>query len=168
MADGFPPPTPAMRLVGAGKPPSLAWYLVILPGAFAFGVIAAFLQEVGFFVAGIRIPIGALFMVATLVSLTRALNLAFRGRTAGLLWYLGWLAATILAALPTNSGDVVFLGDISALIYLIGGAVLGAAAAAWPPDLAQAGQPESEVFSMPGTNSSVGRSLSADPGEPGR
>lgn len=115
------------------KPPlRRGWLLVLLPAGFGFGVVAGFMQEQRLMIGSVPIPWAAVLLLAALVVTIRALSLNMESRSAGGLFYFGWVVATVLLALPNPSGDVVFTADLSSFAYLLGGGVLGAAVAAWP------------------------------------
>lgn len=111
---------------------SFGWVLPLLPAGFIFGLISGFLQEHRLTINGIDVPWASILVVATLVACIRSLSLNLNTRKAGLLFYLGWLIATVLLAIPNPSGDVVFTADLGAMAYLGAGTLLGAAAVSWP------------------------------------
>lgn len=108
------------------------WLVVLLPAGFVFGIIGGFMAEHTVLLGSVDVPWGALLVVVSLVVTLRALSLSLRTRLAGSLYFAGWLIATLFLALPNPSGDVVFSGTLAGYGYLLGGALLGAAAAAWP------------------------------------
>lgn len=106
--------------------------MAVLPAGFVLGLLGGFLQEHRLAIGPVEVPWAALLVVAALVTAIRAASLNLASRMAGGLCYAGWLIATALLALPNPSGDVVFAEDPWSLGYLLGGSLLGAAAAAWP------------------------------------
>lgn len=129
-ASGQPPRLPPAQ----ESPISILWIIPLLPAGFVFGLIGGFVQEHRFLVGGIEVPWASLLLIAALVAAVRALSLNLETRKAGILFFVGWLVATALMALPNPSGDVVFSADWGTYLYLGGSALLGAAAAAWPID----------------------------------
>lgn len=123
------PPEPAQ---GGPDQLSVAWLLPLLPAGFIFGLVGGFVQEHRWVISGVEVPWAAVLLCATLVAAVRALALNLETRKAGALFFIGWLVATALVALPNPSGDVVFSADWGTYLYLGGSALLGAAAAAWP------------------------------------
>lgn len=98
-----------------------------------FGVAGAFLQAVRFMVAGITIPAGMILMLALLLVLLRALVEITDTRWAAWLAFGGWLATTVLFAAEMPSGSLVISAGDRQMGYLVGGVILGAAAATIPP-----------------------------------
>lgn len=121
-----------------------AWLLVLLPAGFGFGVVAGFAQEHRMLIGSVSVPWASVLLLAALIVTIRALSLNMQTRSAGALFYLGWVIATGLLALPNPSGDIVFTADIGSFGYLLVGGVLGAAAAGWPLFLGSA-NPEPQV-----------------------
>lgn len=127
-----PAPQPPQQSRSGEPPVSVLWIVPLLPAGFVFGLIGGFAQEHRFQAGGIEFPWAGLLLIAALVTAVRALSLNLETRKAGILFFLGWLVATALLALPNPSGDVVFSPDWGTYLYLGGAALLGAAAAAWP------------------------------------
>lgn len=111
---------------------SMAWILPLLPAGFVFGLIGGFLQEHRLIINDVDVPWASILVVITLVVSIRALSMNLETRKAGLLFFLGWLIATIFLAIPNPSGDVIFTADIGAMAYLGSATLLGAAAVSWP------------------------------------
>ena len=96
------------------------------------GVIGAFLQAARLLIAGWTLPWGLVVsLVALLVLIRGAVEIA-QSRWAGWLLFAGWLAATLAFAAQLPSGALVISAGDRQLAYLIGGVVLGAAAATVP------------------------------------
>jgi len=96
------------------------------------GVAGAFLQATRL-VVGITIPVGLVLMLSALIVLIRALIEATNTRWAGWLAFAGWLATTVLFAAEMPSGSLVISAGDRQMAYLVGGVILGAAAATIPP-----------------------------------
>lgn len=102
------------------------------------GVGGAFMQAqrvitaVGEYV--IVIPWGTLLMLVILVFLTRLASIATQTRWGAWLFFSGWLAATILLAAESSSGDLAISSGGRQLAYLFGGVILGVAIATLPVD----------------------------------
>ena len=103
----------------------------------AIGIAGAFIQahrsifSVSEFV--IILPWGTALLVA-IVTVTRLATLATGTRWAGWLFFTGWLAATVLLAADSPSGDLAISSGARQVVYLFGGIVLGASAATLPVD----------------------------------
>lgn len=97
--------------------------VVVAIGGVVVGLFGAFLQAVtvGWF------PVGALLVLSCLVACIRALVHLFDARRAGVCFFLGWVVASIVLALPTAGGDVVIARDGVAMGYLFVGVVIGTA-----------------------------------------
>jgi hypothetical protein len=112
--------------------PGRLWILALLPTGFVFGMLGGFLQEHRLQVGPVAVPWASVLVVATLVAVVRTVSHEFGTRRAGALWFAGWTIATVLMALPNPSGDIIFSPSLGAYAYLLAGAMLGAAASAWP------------------------------------
>ena len=103
---------------------------------FAIGVAGAFIQAqrfilvVGDFV--VVIPWGTALLLIAITVLTRLATVAAGTRWAGWLFFTCWLAATVLLAADSPSGDLAISSGARQMAYLFGGIVLGAAAATLP------------------------------------
>jgi len=102
----------------------------------AIGTMGAFVQAhrvvfpVGSLV--VAIPWGALLVLLTLVLVTRVACWVVGSRLAGFLLFGGWAVSTLGFALESGSGDLAISGGARQWGYVIGGALLGAAAV-WLP-----------------------------------
>lgn len=107
---------------------------IVVCGA-VLGLFGGFVQAVRLDVVGIAVPIGAALVLAGLVATERALVHAWGRRTPAVGWFTGWLAATVLLAVPLPGGDVVIGAGAVSMFYVFGGAVAGAVAASLPDRL---------------------------------
>ena len=112
---------------GSGKRPMWAYGLLLFAGGVVFGLFGAFISAIVISVGGVDVPVGLVLSFATLFSLLRMVIHLFGVRRAGVILLIGWLAATVLLALPGPGGDVAIASDPIALIYLFGGVIIGTA-----------------------------------------
>ncbi|MEI6362970.1 MAG: DUF6113 family protein [Actinomycetes bacterium] len=109
-------------------------------GLLALGVV---IGTVGGFVQAARwivdtpwglwvIPWGVAFVWAVLLVAIRAGTWLIRTRWGSWAVLLGWLAATIALSTESPSGDLALSGGGRQMTYLIGGVILGSAAATFP------------------------------------
>mgnify|MGYP000019670525 CR=1 FL=1 len=77
---------------------------------------------------------GTALLLVVIVMVTRLATLATGTRWAGWLFFTGWLAATVLLAADSPSGDLAISSGARQVVYLFGGIVLGATAATLPVD----------------------------------
>jgi len=80
----------------------------------------------------VAIPWGALLVLLTLVLVTRVACWVVGSRLAGFLLFGGWAVSTLGFALESGSGDLAISGGARQWGYVIGGALL-CAAAVWLP-----------------------------------
>ena len=108
--------------------------LVVL--GLAIGTVGAFVQAARWIVDtpwGIwSIPWGVVLVLITLLVAIRAGTWALRSRWGSWAVLLGWLAATIALSAESPSGDVALSGGSRQMTYLLGGVILGSAAATFP------------------------------------
>ena len=78
------------------------------------------------------IPWGTALMLIAVTVLTRLATVAAGTRWSGWLFFTCWLAATVLLAADSPSGDLAISSGARQMAYLFGGIVLGAAAATLP------------------------------------
>lgn len=103
---------------------------------FAIGVAGAFIQAqrfvlyIGDFV--VVFPWGTVLLLIVITALTRLATIAAGTRWAGWLFFTCWLAATVLLAADSPSGDLAISSGARQMVYLFGGIVFGAAAATLP------------------------------------
>jgi hypothetical protein len=96
-------------------------YLGCLLVGLAIGIAGAFLQGARFLVGGVTLPWGLVVALVALLVLVRAGIEITRSRWGGWIVLLAWIAAT-----------VAFAGGRQ-MAYLLGGVIIGAAAATVPP-----------------------------------
>ena len=109
----------------------LAFLACPMAGAF-MGVVGAFLQASRSLVAGVTVPWGLVLAVVALLVLIRAAIELTASRWGGWLVLLAWLAATVAFASELPSGALVISAGGRQMAYLLGGVVVGAAAAMVP------------------------------------
>ena len=78
------------------------------------------------------VPWGMVFVILVLVIVVRGATWLIESRWGGSVLLLGWGAATIVMAGESPSGDVALSGGGRQWVYLLGGVLLGAAAAIFP------------------------------------
>lgn len=109
--------------------------VVLALGGVVLGLFGGFLQAWTVPVAGLRIPLGLVLVLACLIASIRALIHAFDARRAGAIFFIGWAVISVVLALPTSEGDIVIARDGLAIAYLFSGVVMGSAAANLPARL---------------------------------
>lgn len=112
--------------------PNVLRALACLLAGTVTGIAGAFVQADRLLIAGIVVPWGMVLSVATLAAVVRGAVWGLGSRAGGWLAFAGWLAMTIALATRTPSGDLAISGGARQWTYVIGGAVLGAAAASTP------------------------------------
>jgi hypothetical protein len=85
------------------------------------------------------IPWGVAFVLVVLLLAVRAGTWLIRTRWGSWAVLLGWLAATIALATESPSGDLALSGGGRQMAYLLGGVVLGSAAATFPLPVSERG-----------------------------
>lgn len=121
------------------------WVLVgaLLLAGLVLGLAGAFVQAqrgiVGLPWGLTPIPWGVPVVWIALVSGVRGGAWLVRSRWGAWAVAVGWLTATVLLSAETASGDVALSGGGRQLVYLLGGVILGSAAASLP--LPQGAQP---------------------------
>jgi len=105
---------------------------------FAIGVTGAFIQAQRFILSFgdfvVVIPWGTVLLLIVIAVVTRLATVATGTRWAGWLFFTCWLAATVLLAADSPSGDLAISSGARQMVYLFGGIVLGAAAATLPAE----------------------------------
>ncbi|MDP2014978.1 MAG: DUF6113 family protein [Actinomycetota bacterium] len=100
------------------------------------GVIGAFIQADRIIVSVpwglLVIPWGMVFVVLVLVAVIRGATWLVESRWGGSVLLSGWIIATIVMAAESPSGDVALSGGGRQWVYLLGGVILGTAAATFP------------------------------------
>ncbi len=105
------------------------------------------------------IPWGTILAVLVLAMAIRGGVWAVRSRWGGWLLLAGWLAATLLLATETSSGDLAISSGGRQLVYLFAGVVIGAAVATVPLPRAYVagslptGSPDASEYEPEGTSS---------------
>ena len=108
-------------------------YLACLLAGLAIGIAGAFLQGARFLVGGFTLPWGLVVALVALLVLVRAGIELTRSRGGGWIVLLAWIAATVAFAAELPSGDLVISAGGRQMVYLLGGVIIGAAAATVPP-----------------------------------
>lgn len=108
-------------------------YLGCLLAGLAIGIAGAFLQGARILVGGVTIPWGLVVALVALLVLVRAGIEVTRSRWGGWIVLLAWIAATVAFAAELPSGDLVISAGGRQMGYLLGGVIIGAAAATVPP-----------------------------------
>ncbi len=117
-------------------------------GLVAFGLV---LGLVGAFVQAQRIvldtpwgllivPWGVVLAWVALLCAIRAGAWAIRTRWGSWAVLVGWVAATVVMSAESPSGDLALSGGTRQMVYLLGGVVLGSAAATLPLPLSERSQ----------------------------
>jgi hypothetical protein len=107
----------------------------ILIGGAALGLVGAFLQAVEVSVGPLTIPFWTVIVLAAMLSTARAITINYGSRKPAIAWFVGWISVTLLLSMPLPSGDQVVSDGIAQMIYVFGGAVLGAAFVSLPANL---------------------------------
>lgn len=113
---------------------------VRIAGLFALGLVIGLL---GSFVQADRsivplpwgqavLPWGMILAVVTLVLVIRGAAWLIASRAGGWAVFAGWLASTVVMSAESPSGDLALSGGGRQMTYLLGGVILGAAAATFP------------------------------------
>lgn len=116
-------------------PARIAAFAGLLLGGFVFGVIGAFVQADRIVIEGdstIVIPWGVVVVLLALVAVIRGGAWLVRARLGGAMVFIGWIAATLLLAVESPSGDLALSSGGRQMAYLLIGAILGAGAATFP------------------------------------
>jgi hypothetical protein len=108
-------------------------YLGCLLVGLAIGIAGAFLQGSRFLVGGVTLPWGLVVALVALLVLVRAGIEITRSRWGGWIVLLAWIAATVAFAAELPSGDLVISAGGRQMAHLLGGVIIGAAAATVPP-----------------------------------
>ena len=111
-----------------------------LLGAFVVGLlvglVGAFVQADRFIMSVpwglLVVPWGMVFVILVLVIAIRGATWLVESRWGGSTLLAGWVVATLVMAGESPSGDVALSGGGRQWVYLLGGVILGAAAATFP------------------------------------
>lgn len=110
--------------------------VVALVVGLVIGFAGAFVssQHATIEVAGnaLSIPWGVPLVWGALLCAIRGATWLVQSRTGGWILAVGWLAATVLMATESPSGDLAIPGGARSMTYLVGGVILGTAAATLP------------------------------------
>lgn len=107
------------------------WLLALLAGL-VVGTIGAFLQAARSVIAGVVVPWGTVLMLIAFLLIVRGAVELTQGRWAGWAVVAGWLGATVLFAMEMPWGSLVISAGGRQMAYLLGGVILGSAAATVP------------------------------------
>lgn len=108
-------------------------YLGCLLAGLVIGIAGAFLQGARVLLGGATIPWGLVLALVALLVLVRAGIEVTRSRWGGWIVLLVWIATTVAFAAELPSGDLVISAGGRQMAYLLGGVIVGAAAATVPP-----------------------------------
>jgi hypothetical protein len=111
----------------------IAGYTACLAAGILIGSVGAFLQGARFIAGGVTIPWGMALVLLALVVLVRAAVDLTSSRWGGWILLLAWIAVTVAFAAELPSGDLVISAGGRQMAYLLGGVIVGAAAATVPP-----------------------------------
>ena len=131
------PEEPKTEVARFGLGPGVVLFLA----GTVFGLLGAFLQAVTVSIGDIALPVGLILILATLFASLRMVIHIYGLRRAGVVVLVGWTLATVVLSLPGPGGDVAIpglsegLGGIYAIIYLLGGVVIGTACVNVPAQL---------------------------------
>lgn len=100
------------------------------------GLVGAFVQADRSIVPApwgqVVLPWGLVLAAVTLVLVIRGAAWLIGTRAGGWSVFAGWLVSTVVMAAESPSGDLALSGGARQMTYLIGGVILGAAAATFP------------------------------------
>ena len=131
-------------------------YLWALLAGLAFGMVGAFLQAATYEVGPVTIPVWAILVLLTLLVIIRAITVAYGSRKPALAFFLGWLIASTVLALPLPGGDQVIADGAVQVFYFFGGVVFGSTFVSLPAVLGSRGPSKEETnASIRGGNSNA-------------
>ena len=108
-------------------------YLACLATGVVIGIVGAFLQGARWVVSGTPVPWGLVVSLVALLVLVRAGVEVTKSRWGGWIIVIAWIAVTVGFAAELPSGDLVISAGGRQMAYLLGGVIVGAAAATVPP-----------------------------------
>ena len=108
-------------------------YLACLAMGAVIGVVGAFLQGARWTAGGATLPWGLVVSLVALLVLVRAGVEVTRSRWGGWISVAMGIAVTVGVAAELPSGDLVISAGGRQMAYLLGGVIIGAAAATVPP-----------------------------------
>lgn len=110
----------------------IAGLAACLGAGILLGAVGAFLQGSRLLVGGVTVPWGMALSLIALVVLVRAAVDLTGTRWGGWILLLAWIAVTVAFAAELPSGDLVISAGGRQMAYLLGGVIVGAAAATVP------------------------------------
>lgn len=121
----------------SSEPKRATWVtlLGVLLGGAALGLVGGFLQAVEVTIGSISVPFWMVIVLAAMLTTARAITINYGSRKPAIAWFVGWLAVTLLLSTPLPSGDQVISAGVVQMVYVFGGAVLGAMFVSLPPNL---------------------------------
>ncbi len=100
------------------------------------GLVGAFVQaqrgQADFFWVNVTVPWGLLLVWVVLIAVIRGGAWAIHSRWGSWAVLAGWLVLTIVMAAESPSGDMALSGGGRQMAYLLGGVIVGSAAATLP------------------------------------
>lgn len=96
------------------------------------GLAGAFVQASRVIIGPVVVPWGTVLVLIVVVLAVRGAVWGFGSRAGGWLLFGGWLLATVGLAAESPSGDLAISAGGRQWAYLLGGVILGAAAASVP------------------------------------
>lgn len=97
------------------------------------GICGAFLQGARLLVDAVTVPWGLVVALVALVVLVRAAIEITASRWGGWIVLVAWIGVTVAFAAELPTGDLVISAGGRQMAYLLGGVIVGAAAATVPP-----------------------------------
>ena len=110
----------------------VAGYLACLAAGIVIGAVGAVLPGARWIIGDVAIPWGLILALIALIVLVRAAVDLTGSRWGGWIVLLAWIAVTVAFAAELPSGDLVISAGGRQMAYLIGGVIVGAAAATVP------------------------------------
>lgn len=107
-------------------------FLACLLAGVVMGAVGAFLQGARWLVGDVSLPWGLAVSLVALIVLIRAGVDLTASRWGGWIMLLAWIAVTVAFAAELPSGDLVISAGGRQMAYLLGGVIVGAAAATVP------------------------------------
>ena len=117
----------------ACDPVRFVGFVACLLAGVVMGVVGAFVQGARWVVADASLPWGLVVSLVALIVLVRAGVDLTSSRWGGWIVLLAWIAVTVAFAAEMPSGDLVISAGGRQMAYLLGGVIVGAAAATVPP-----------------------------------
>lgn len=108
-------------------------YLGCLLAGMVIGICGAFLQGARLLVDAVTVPWGLVVALVALVVLVRAAIEITASRWGGWIVLVAWIGVTVAFAAELPTGDLVISAGGRQMAYLLGGVIVGAAAATVPP-----------------------------------